>query len=427
MNWLKEALALAVFEFWLISFPMGGNLLYASSNLDLLFFLLPHTITLFIIANAIKPSVFKKISKVSVLLIILLTISFPFAGAYQKVFLIFIGIAGAFMVIRTLGILNNSSDPVISAGIGLALGNGLVFIQSNMPFDIAENFYIIGFSLIPLIFLSQKESYGNDANEMKKHLPFIYVFYLIGGLFYGFIMPEYSQSAIASGVELLFYIPTAIAAVLIIRKDRELSLAAGIFCGMLAFSLFKSENILLIQLSMFSSQASFALVDVYLLCLLVSSGGSIRIFGYGIGTLCSAIISGRLISDYMGNVAEPLVSAGNIILTLAILIFYFSGKKQSERQLKSVNIVSNETNAISPVENDFAERFENLMDSFHKKFSDKERIVLNLAMQGKTYKEIAIALNISESSVKTYMKRVYEKMGVQGKESLIRMLSNRNA
>ncbi|WP_318258601.1 LuxR C-terminal-related transcriptional regulator [Geobacter anodireducens] len=39
-----------------------------------------------------------------------------------------------------------------------------------------------------------------------------------------------------------------------------------------------------------------------------------------------------------------------------------------------------------------------------------------------TFKEAARELDISESSVKTYMKRIYDKMSVSGKEELLTKL-----
>lgn len=353
--------------------------------------------------------------------------------------MICIGIFSAFLVIRTLAIINESSEPVIAAGVGLALGNMLVFIQSYLPLGSAPKFSIVGLSLIPVIFLPQRES-SKDTAELKSLLPFIYIFYLIGGLFYGFIMPEYNRTAIVCGIELLFYMVPALVATLILKKERELLLAAGILFGMLAFLFLKAETSFLINLSMFSSQASFAFIDLYIICLLVSAGGSIRTFGYGIGIVCLAILSGKFISNYAGNLTEPLVSAGNIILTVSVLNLYLSKlylskkkykgsivNKTIEENLKPSNSITESISIASSAENNFSDRLESMLDSHHKKFSEKEKIVLNLALQGKTYKEIASNLNISESSVKTYMKRVCGKMGAQGKENLIRMLTDKDA
>lgn len=54
-----------------------------------------------------------------------------------------------------------------------------------------------------------------------------------------------------------------------------------------------------------------------------------------------------------------------------------------------------------------------------KRLSAKEKTVLLAIVQGKTYREPAVALGISESSVKTYAKRISEKLGVAGKDNLV--------
>ncbi|MFW6429162.1 MAG: helix-turn-helix transcriptional regulator [Desulfosalsimonas sp.] len=45
-------------------------------------------------------------------------------------------------------------------------------------------------------------------------------------------------------------------------------------------------------------------------------------------------------------------------------------------------------------------------------------------MAGRTYRQTAAELDISESTVKTYMHRIYEKMGVSGKKNLFEKLNS---
>ncbi|OAQ19786.1 helix-turn-helix transcriptional regulator [Thermosulfurimonas dismutans] len=48
-----------------------------------------------------------------------------------------------------------------------------------------------------------------------------------------------------------------------------------------------------------------------------------------------------------------------------------------------------------------------------------------MALAGKNIREIATILKISESSVKTYLQRVYRKLGVSSKADLIRKLGSK--
>lgn len=326
MNWAIQAFAFALFELWLISFPLGNDLL--SNGNILLYFLIPHTISLFVIASFMKSSFLEIPSKVAIAMVIFFTLAFPFLQDYKQIIFILIAIFSAPMVIRACSILNNSSYPFISAGIGLSLGNGLVLMLIYLPFDISTKLFILGLSLIPIIFLPHKTSTVTDLKKLRIQLPFIYLFYLVGGLFYSFLMPEYASVAIVRGLELIFYIvPIIVSIFLIVERNKEFLSILGIFFGVISFSIFYFGDKLLINLSMFASQTSFALVDFYLVCFLISTGGSIKTFGYGLGVMCLAILSGFIISQYATSIAFPIVSAGNIILTLSILVFYFMAKR----------------------------------------------------------------------------------------------------
>jgi DNA-binding CsgD family transcriptional regulator len=52
-----------------------------------------------------------------------------------------------------------------------------------------------------------------------------------------------------------------------------------------------------------------------------------------------------------------------------------------------------------------------------------EGSVLDRVLAGATFREVAEELGISESSVKTYMRRLYEKAGVDGKAALLAKLA----
>ncbi|MDR7279992.1 response regulator transcription factor [Catenuloplanes atrovinosus] len=51
--------------------------------------------------------------------------------------------------------------------------------------------------------------------------------------------------------------------------------------------------------------------------------------------------------------------------------------------------------------------------------SPREREVLNLLREGLTVPQIATALGLSESTVKTYLARIYDKLGVTGREQAV--------
>lgn len=429
-RWLKEAFALAFYVFWLISFPLEGHLLLESGISTISYFIVPHIIALFASSKLIREYAWSKISHVCTLLVILATIFFPFFPDYKHILLIFIGFFSAPVVLRTLSILSTSSNPLLSVGVGLATGNIFVTVLSFLPIYIPLKFFIISLALIYIIFRTPSEIKETDSKDLKFRLPFIYFFYLIGGLLYGFLMREYKKVAMIDNLELAFYVIFALIGIYIINKNKEFTLAFGIFLSMLAFSLFKAGDIYLINISMFLLQASFAIIDFYLIYVLIENGFNIRRVSYGLGVMCLALLSGELVSVNASNTASYLIVFGNIALTLAVFIFYFLWEKyyrKHENDKNSTNdaVLKTDETSLNFQENQL-DTVDKIISSCPIKFSSQEKEVLKHLMEGETYKRIAMSLQISESSVKTYVRRICEKLGVQGRDAIIKALKGYN-
>ena len=64
-----------------------------------------------------------------------------------------------------------------------------------------------------------------------------------------------------------------------------------------------------------------------------------------------------------------------------------------------------------------------IVESFQQKkeqdLTDRENEVLSLLAEGKTYVSIANELEISFNTVKTHIKRIYEKLHVNSKDEII--------
>ncbi len=422
VTWLKCGLVFSSYIFWLISLPMSGHLLPDIGSRGLLFFLLPHAGSLFAIGRFLPARYFDRTSLIAVGLTVLLTLFFSLAGAYSSLFLALLGVSGAFLAIRVVTILKASSDYILSAAFGLALGNLLVFLVMLLPLAEYWKMTLIALPLVSAASLSVTVVDKGEIGELKKSLPLIFVFYLIGGLFYGFMIPSYRSVSIYPGVELIIYMLTVLAGVFILKRNqnREITLALGIIAGAVSFSLISVANPLFINLAMFASQASFALVDMYLLVLIISLGATLRIAGFGLGVMVSSIMSGEVISSVAPAVTKILIATGNIILIMAVLLLYFVGRKTQKDTalLKSIAGVT----AEDPSPAALVERLNQASEYYQKKISPQEKEVLKLVLRGKTYREVATELAISESSVKTYMSRIYEKTGCVNKEELFSKL-----
>ncbi len=424
-----EALPLAGFVFWLISFPMKGFLMPETWGNYLFYFTMSSSISYFLIPLFLKEKNFDILSRFASLLVAFLTVVSPLSQVSGKVILSVMGIASVFVMFRALAVLRTSRDPIVSAALAIAIGNILVFALSYLNLPDMFKFFIIATSLFPAILIRAEYARKSNFKELKKYLAFIYIFYLVGGILYTYIMPQYEEVAIFKGAELFLYVFSALAGIYLLKKKRDLALALGIILGTLSFSFLLVGGPFFTTLSMFSSQASFALVDLYIVFLLVACGGSAKITGFGFGTVCLAITCGEAVSMYIGMDTAHVIAAGHIIFVTSILIFYFTVMREKGEATKSETLPAK--NHVSPLSKGISRgQLEGILEKsyepFQKKLSEKEKSVLLLIVQNKTYKEAARDLGISESTVKTYMKRIFGKMGVYSKDELMEKLSRIN-
>lgn len=57
--------------------------------------------------------------------------------------------------------------------------------------------------------------------------------------------------------------------------------------------------------------------------------------------------------------------------------------------------------------------------SFYAQFTEREKEIIQLLITGKTYRSIAEELFVSENTVKTHVKNIYSKAGIQSKYELM--------
>ena len=111
---------------------------------------------------------------------------------------------------------------------------------------------------------------------------------------------------------------------------------------------------------------------------------------------------------------------GNLVLGLGLVLFYLVQTAGRKREAPSPE----RTAPVPKVEVDEGRLAEacRALGTPRELFSYREWETLKLALAGKPIREIASALGLSESSVKTYLQRVYRKLGVSSKSELIRKL-----
>jgi DNA-binding CsgD family transcriptional regulator len=140
------------------------------------------------------------------------------------------------------------------------------------------------------------------------------------------------------------------------------------------------------------------------------------------------IFGGELFARVFEQWTQVLTIAGNVALVFAIAAFFLRRQGREKRDLESGAVLS-QVGSASPEGgmSVYEHKLHNLPPGLSAKLSVQERRVLQLVLHGKPFSEVAMELAISQSSVKTYMKRIYDKVGVTGKEPLLDILEKGRA
>lgn len=411
-------LRFSIFILWLLAFPMNGFLLgKAGLAHALLFFIIPQTFTLLTIRYLVASRFFPLVVNAAIGITVAGTALFPVV-AHQTVVLAMLGVGATGLLVKTVGGLQQSDNPPLVGAMSMAGGNLALLALMKLPLAPPAIHVLLSVLLLVPLFSPTPRCGKPEKNPVKWYLPFLFVYNLVSGLMYGVLMAEYGRHAFMDGIELVFYVGMGFAGVYLVRKGKDILLVLGILGGMLSFSLFQLQGELFVNLSMFAFQGSAGFVDIFILVLLLGRSDCLKIAGTVFGTVCAGITGGYALSVITGGVTGMIVGAANIFLTTAVFIFVFYVRKweaEKERQpaAREEAITQLSFTSLSPI--------------LKKRLSEREQAVLDSVLQRKTFRETAETLLLSESSVKTYMKRIYEKMGVTGKEELFTVLMNDNA
>ena len=405
--------ALAAYDFWLLAFPLQGYfLLRAGGKLNFAWFVVPHTAGLFLCALLGHRFNFRRVSLWAGVLVSIITAIYPFSLGIQRFLLVPLGLASAFLIVRIGCLLSKAKEPPLASALGLALGNVLLGISLliNPPDEVL--FPIIGLLLLSQAMGEFPEQRPEPLSDLKRYLPFIFAFYLLIGTFYVCLMPSYLEYHFANGTELLFYIGAVLASAALFRRKPDYSLVAGVGMGVFAVAFLHEFNRLTSNLAMYAVQAAAGFMDVFCFGLFIKGRDVVRRFGLGAGAMLAGPTVGLPLL-YTGKWPMLMCVGGNIVLGIGLVIFYLVQSHRSTR-LESEPLPSLDDERLAEICNSMG---------VHKSiFSYREWEVLRLTASGKAIKEIAEILNISESSVKTYLQRIYRKLGVASKADLHRAI-----
>ena len=128
------------------------------------------------------------------------------------------------------------------------------------------------------------------------------------------------------------------------------------------------------------------------------------------------------IGRHLDAVPQGITTAGNLVLYASLLLLFLAprsiGRPNDDEVEEVVEKPPPPGDDVQPA------AVTQMPCNIRLLLSERECLVLSHSLTGQTYRETAEKLAISESSVKTYMKRIYEKLEVSGRKELLQRLAN---
>ncbi len=411
---MKELLSFSGLLLWLWLFPMEGMLLSELGiERSINYFLTTHSMTLLAFLW-LKKDFIDRYSNFLILITGFLTIFFPYFKDHFFIVLFVLGVSSAFLVLKAVKSLINLQNPLLYSAFGFSIASLSQFVFCRWQISLNLKFFIVG--LLPLLALIPKEikdyELAYPATD-KRYTPFIYFFYLTGGILYSFITPAYEKACFFKGFEVFYYIAGCFIGYLVLKFDNIFCLFGAIISGLLAFSFHKVDESLFYNLSMFLLQFAFGMIEIFIMNHVFQQRPLQKSLAVIFSAMCLGILSGSFVSLYLFNYASLIVLFGNITMIAAATVLLFIEKRVKKEPQTVTNPVG-ETAYSHTQKSDYQKT-----EHFKARLSAKEYEVLLHIMEGITYKEIAKIMNISESTIKTHVKRIFEKEKVSDRKSLI--------
>ncbi len=302
------------------------------------------------------------------------------------------------MLFKAIRVIKATRQPAIYASMGLIVANIMLAFFEIAPLHRCIKVVILAFLIVLPIFFGRMEflpdriyrSKSGFSRAFIKYVVAIFAFYFLSGLLYSVELPVYSGVAFASGLENLAYIAGVALSVFLYRYSYgNLPLLVGVFSVALSTSIFSPSNVLLAHAGMFMLQVGYGLIDAFFVMYLISYADIERFFGFGVGIMTLSIGISTLVLKYM---PVSFARSYGFLFAVAFLGLFVVAGVPGRRVLHGVNFGG---------------------------LSEREREVVDGLLKGRKLKEIADEIGISESSVKTYLTRIYRKYGVKNKSELL--------
>ena len=437
-----------IYVLWLTSFPMSGALL--APEVRITWFALPHALALLALGRWLAPHTLQRLLPLAAIGTALVTMFYAFGapGAWSSnaaVALWVLGLTSAPLSIQFGVLLGSARWPVAAAAIGLCLGNLGSTLLELAPGSVAGKLAALA-CILPgvlwprvsqhLVLPQPDEPLSVTATPMSfwRLLLFIALFQTVSGLMYSHLWPSYREQAVWPGVELLAYVFTVLFAVRYVTRQGVGCVLMAVALAVAAFAVqHAAHGPVGHHLSLFLMLCAAGIVDLVLLSEVLVRPNRIRAYGYAVGVMVLGIALGETLVIGLKGSETSVALFALVLLNLATVALFLQRNAPQRRAVGPTAplplgplaepLTSEERTPASALPPQPAHARAPLPSHITDRLSEQELRVLEAAMEKRPYREIAQTLGITESSVKTYMQRIYRKLGIYRRGQLEGLLT----
>lgn len=245
---------------------------------------------------------------------------------------------------------------------------------------------------------------------------------------YQVVNPAFSQLPMLTSY--YWAIPYIVALLILKNKSNKVNQAYTLYSAMtmigLSFILFMVLNRSALSYLIINSlmMGAFGICDLFWWSILGSffdyTGNPAKILGIGLSMNVLGIFIGEFVGSIIASVGggQQEASIAALIIIFVIIILLPILNNHLSRLLKNHVFLVNFTNMK---ENERDRAIIELQDI--KQLTDREIEVVELLLQGYTYKAVAEKLVISENTMKYHVKNIYQKLNINSKMELIKIFA----
>lgn len=362
-------------------------------------------------------------------------------GTEGETILLLLGVTAPPLLIRLGMLLKQATHPVASliAGCGLGLLLNLAVTEA-IPVDrndMAHDQMLLAGGLLVLgclLLFGTRRARLRAASFPRRlacrlclplSLPFMLAFQFFVGLLLAAALTLDGLSRM-SGWSQACWLAGMLLAARLARRDRSVVFRAAVALsavGLVLWQIVPTPVGLMLGLSV--CLIAIGMTTTSLLTAMLEQPDPVRAFGYGLGVFLMGILAGYWFVQGVGGVSTWVMLLGLLALNLALVAQTLGARLMPVEPApvpSSTEAVSIQCDAPDTADLDELTAPPPLPKSLAANLSRQECDVLGHIHLGLTYREIAERLAISESSVKTYVQRIFRKLGVQRRRQLVRLV-----